>query len=73
MAKPKQCSSCKHRMEVGFILGWGNPMSRVGVKWVEGKQEINFLGQVKTKDRKNYPMEVYCCPKCGRLEFYANH
>jgi ribosomal protein L37E len=43
----------------------------VGSAWVEGKAEKNFLGSLKVKGTRTFPIVTFRCSACGFLESYA--
>jgi hypothetical protein len=52
-------------MERGFILE-----HRKAVRWISGKPQPTFLGDVHARGRHR-AVESYRCVDCGCLEFYA--
>lgn len=58
-------------MTRGFLLD-GSQGERLGVtRWVEGEPEKSFWLGLKTGDRTVIEVTTYRCPKCGRLESFA--
>lgn len=53
-------------MREGFILE-----HRLPVRWIAGKPERSFLGDIKAHGREQRHVESYCCNGCGYLELYA--
>ena len=53
-------------MQEGFILE-----HRKAVRWIVGKAETSFLGDVKARGRVQRHIESYRCVGCGYLESYA--
>jgi hypothetical protein len=52
-------------MEQGFILE-----HRKAVRWISGKPEPTFLGDVHARG-KHRAIDSYRCVDCGYVEFYA--
>ncbi len=53
-------------MREGFILE-----HRLPSRWIAGKPEASFLGEIKAKCREQRQIESYRCVGCGYLESYA--
>ena len=57
-------------MQRGFVPDQGdNP--RGAERWVAGEPAMGFLGSIKLEGKKQHPIQVFRCDKCGFLEFFA--
>lgn len=66
-----QCRNCGRTMSRGFIVDKGE-QNRPGVaRWVEGLPEKSFWTGLKLKGRRQVPVTVLRCERCGLLESYA--
>ena len=61
MEKKIKCSTCNIGMDEGFIS-----TNESAIYWSKGK-----FGVLKSLFSKAHPIQCYCCPKCGKAEFYA--
>jgi len=59
-----KCPKCGADMQEGFAL-------RLPVRWIVGKPEKSFLGEIKAAGREQRHIESYRCVGCGYLESYA--
>ena len=66
MKIPSKCPKCGAEMQEGFTLE-----HRKAVRWISGKQETSFLGDIKASGRAHRQIESYRCVGCGYLESYA--
>jgi hypothetical protein len=66
MKTPSKCPKCGGEMREGFILD-----HRLASRWIAGKPEASFFGDIKAKGREQRQIESYCCVGCGYLELYA--
>jgi hypothetical protein len=57
-------------MEPGFVLDYSYG-AILPLRWTEGSVEKNFLGNVKTKGRRQIPITADRCTRCGYLDLYA--
>jgi len=39
--------------------------------WIKGTADKGIFGLLKIKDRERLPVVTFRCPKCGRLESFA--
>jgi Zn ribbon nucleic-acid-binding protein len=61
-----ECSKCGADMQEGFTIE-----HRIPVRWISGKPEKSFLGDIKASGREHRQVENYRCVRCGFLELYA--
>jgi len=61
-----RCPKCGADMQEGFILE-----HRVAARWIAGKPETSFLGDIQAGGREQRHIENYRCVECGYLESYA--
>ena len=66
MKTPSKCPKCGAEMQEGFILEHRN-----AVRWIAGKPELSFLGDIKVEGRVQRHIQSYRCSSCGYLESYA--
>jgi uncharacterized Zn finger protein len=66
MTNIDKCSKCGADMQEGFILE-----HRVAVRWIAGKPETSFSGDIKARGKEQREVESYRCVGCGYLESYA--
>ena len=65
-----KCHKCGAGMVEGFLhdeANAGKPSSR----WVAGKPELGFLGNVKVSGKEQHPIQAFRCQQCGCLELFA--
>lgn len=70
-----RCPRCQGKWEEGFILDRnGNDLTEAWriLHWFSGRPRYGFWGQVIRSNRREMPVEVYRCTKCGYLELYAS-
>ena len=60
-----KCPKSGAEMQEGFILE-----HRLSVRWIAGKPEKSFLGDIKAAGEHRH-IESYRCVGCGYLELYA--
>lgn len=65
------CPKCRSRMEEGFGLDADANHQLSTTKWIEGRPEKSFFSGVKTKGKRQFPITLYRCTRCGFLEAYA--
>ena len=61
-----KCPKCGAEMQEGFTLE-----HRLPVRWIAGKPEKSFLGDIKAGGREHRHIESHRCTSCGYLESYA--
>lgn len=69
-AGTKKCPDCTEEMVEGFILDMAHGGQLVP-RWIKGRPEKSFWGDVKSKGRECRSVETYRCAKCGLLRSYA--
>jgi hypothetical protein len=57
-------------MESGFAIDQGHGTSTVS-HWVEGAPEKSMWTGLKTRGRRQLPVETWRCTRCGWLDSYA--
>ena len=65
-----ECRDCRVAMDAGLMLdrthgGSEQPM------WIKGTADKGIFGLIKERDRERLPVVTFRCPKCGRLESFA--
>lgn len=65
-----ECRDCRVAMDAGLMLdrthgGSEEPM------WIKGTADKGIFGMIKERDRERLPVVTFRCPKCGRLESFA--
>ena len=65
-----ECRDCRVAMDAGLMLdrthgGSEQPM------WINGTADKGIFGMIKEGDRERLPVVTFRCPKCGRLESFA--
>ena len=65
-----ECRDCRVAMDAGLMLdrthgGSEQPM------WIMGTADKGIFGLIKERDRERLPVVTFRCPKCGRLESFA--
>lgn len=68
--KPRRCSKCEGRMEVGFPVDASRNRVAPG-QWAQGEPSYWFLKLLRMKGRRRYRIETWRCTTCGYLESYA--
>jgi hypothetical protein len=66
MTNTDKCVKCGGDMEEGFILE-----HRAAVRWIAGKPEASFSGDIKARGKEQRQVTSYRCIGCGHLESYA--
>lgn len=64
------CPKCRSRMEEGFIQDSYQHQVKT-TRWIEGAPEKSFFQGIKTRGKRQFPLTVYRCTRCGYLESYA--
>jgi hypothetical protein len=64
-----ECRDCRVAMDAGLMLDRG-PVSEQPM-WITGTADKGIFGLLKIKDRERLPVVTFRCPKCGRLEWFA--
>ena len=66
-----ECPKCNGSMETGMPLDRGDANFPSQQDWMEGHHETTFWGNLDTKNRKTFPINMFRCQNCGFLELYA--
>jgi len=64
------CPKCQGGTEPGLVLDYSYG-TILPLKWMEGAAEKGFLGNIKTKGRRQFPITADRCTRCGHLELFA--
>jgi phage FluMu protein Com len=72
MSKEIHCATCNRPMQAGFMLDHGHLNSRTPALWVEGEPKASFWSGLSLSGKMAYEVQSFRCPRCGRLEFFAN-
>ena len=65
-----ECRDCRVAMEAGLMLD-RTPVRAEQPMWIKGTADKGIFGLWKIKDRERLPVVTFRCPKCGRLESFA--
>jgi hypothetical protein len=57
-------------MDAGLMLDRKDGGS-VEPTWIKGTADKGIFGMIKVRDRERLPVATFRCPKCGRLESFA--
>ena len=64
--KARACEKCGEEMQEGFMFE-----HRVPLRWIAGKPETSFMGDLKKKGKAQCNVAAFRCVGCGYLELYA--
>jgi hypothetical protein len=73
-----ECRDCRVAMDAGLMIDQTQGRSEQPM-WVNGTAEKGFFGHLKVNERdhpgehrrERLPVVTFRCPKCGRLESFA--
>jgi hypothetical protein len=69
--EPPRCARCNESMHVGVLIDHGHGHVRRQPEWLAGPPESSWWGSLKRKGKESHHVITYRCPRCGRLESYA--
>ena len=67
----RECPICKVNLDDGFMIDRGHGDRTKPATWVEGEPESSFWTGTRTKGKKQLTLAALRCPRCGRIELYA--
>ncbi len=70
-APSPECPVCRVRMAEGHVLQQVSSGRRELLRWTDGAPEKSALSGFKVKGRKQLDVEVFRCPSCGWLIWFA--
>lgn len=65
------CKNCNCAMELGYLSKTGMPGHDPRIYWHNGNITYGWLLGYRSNSDKKLQVRSYCCPKCQKIELYA--